>query len=352
MISRRSLISLLAFFGLIASRPAPMTGQEEETRIHVTVDMVQLEVAVTDGKGNYLTGLRPTDFEIVEDKIHQKIASFGEGNQPARRLIDLPEEGQTEESPSKDVAADGPQSAVAADALKFPGIAGANVFILFDTSDYMYRGFVYAQDSIAEFVRSLESPYRIAFYSYSRDLSRASALTADRSQVLRGVRSTVAGDNAALYNSLLLTLKDAQQQTGKKAIVVFSNGPDNASMVAPEDVAELAQSQEIPIYMISTREAKLDPVSTAVFQRITAATGGEAYFAKNWRDQRRAFAAIRNDLEHLYSISYYPRPNPNRGWRAITVKLKGPHLKKYRIRTRSGYRPRPVRITVESAQVQ
>src|SRR5260221_8005594 len=167
-------------------------------------------------------------------------------------------------------------------------VSGANVFILFDTSNYMFRdrGFVFAQDSIAEFVRSLDNPYRVAFYSYSRDFFRAASLTPDRSQVLRGVRSTVNGDDSALYNALLMTLKDAAISSGRKVVVVFSNGPDNSSMVAPEDVDELAQSEGIPIYMISTREARLDPASAAVFGRMTANTGGEAYFAKSWKDHR------------------------------------------------------------------
>jgi Ca-activated chloride channel homolog len=230
-------------------------------------------------------------------------------------------------------------------------VSGANVFILFDTSNYMYkgRGFVYAQDAIADFVRTLDSPYRVAFYSYSRDFFRAASLTTDRSQVLRGVRSTVNGDDSALYNALLMTLKDAAQYSGRKVVVVFSNGPDNSSMVAPEDVDELAQSQGIPIYMISTREAKLDPATAAVFERMSASTGGEAYSAKNWRDERQAFAMIREDLAHLYFVSYYPQPNPNRGWRAITVKLKDPKLKKYKLRTRSGYRPIPAHVTVDAA---
>ncbi|HXM14164.1 MAG TPA: VWA domain-containing protein, partial [Candidatus Eremiobacteraceae bacterium] len=226
-------------------------------------------------------------------------------------------------------------------------IAGSNVFILFDTSNYMYRGFVFAQDAISDFVRSLETADKIAFYSYSRDLFRSAPLTADRSEVVRGVRTTVAGDDAALYNSLLLTLKDASTQSGRKVVVVFSNGPDNASMVPPEDVAELAQSAGIPIYMISTREARLEPVSTVVFERMTAATGGKAYFANSWRDEKKAFASIRDDLGHLYSFSYYPEPNPNRGWRAINVKLVGEHAKQYHVRTRNGYRPQPNRFNSE-----
>ena len=226
-------------------------------------------------------------------------------------------------------------------------IGGSNVFILFDTSNYMYRGFVFAQDAIADFIRSLDSSDRVALYSYSRDLSRATSITSDRGKVLHGVRSTVAGDDAALYNSLLLTVKDAAQYSGRKVIVVFSNGPDNSSVVPPEDVAELAQSTGTVIYMISTQLAQIEPVSTAVFDRMTAATGGKAYFAKNWRDEKQAFAAIRDDLAHLYSVSYYPRANPNSGWRAITVKLAG-EKGKYRIRTRNGYRPLPARYSADN----
>ena len=224
----------------------------------------------------------------------------------------------------------------------------ANVFILFDTSNYMYRGFVFAQDAIAGFVRSLESASKVAFYSYSRDLSRASPLTADREQVLRGVRNTVAGDDAALYNCLLLTVKDAARITGRKVVVVFSNGPDNASLVPPEDVAELAQSTGTIIYMVSTQEAQLEPISTAVFERMSKATGGKAYFAKSWRDEKKAFASIRDDLSHLYSLSYYPQPNPNRGWRTITVKLVGKDLQKYHVRTRDGYRLQQVKASEEA----
>jgi Ca-activated chloride channel family protein len=341
----KNCFSLLALVLIVFSNPGSrMVAQESEPNIRVVVDMVQLNVAVTDNKGNYITGLHPSDFSIVEDSIPQKLATFGEGNEPAYKVAEI-------------MAGDGKTSAQAAgqqhqsdqkpaeDQSLGAMVAGANVFLLFDTSNYMYRGFVFAQDAIADFVRSLESADKVAFYSYSRDLSRSAPLTPDRAQVLRGVRATVAGDDAALYNCLLLTIKDAAHYTGRKVVVVFSNGPDNSSMVPPEDVAELAQSTGTAIYMISTQLAKLEPVSTAVFERMTAATGGKAYFAKTWRDEQRAFASIRDDLAHLYSVSYYPQPNPNRGWRAINVKLVGDRLKKYHIRTRNGYRPQPNRFS-------
>jgi Ca-activated chloride channel homolog len=304
--------------------------------VHVRVDMVQLDVAVTNKKGYYVTGLAPSDFAIYEDDIRQKIATFGEANEPPRKLADFrPGEGSPQLAEPSSAKKRANRSAKI-----LAGLTGANVFILFDTSNYMYRGFVFAQDSIAQFVRYLDRPDQIAFYSYSRDFSRVCQLSPDHALVASRIRYAVAGSDAALYDALLLTLKDAGKVSGPKVVVVFSNGPDDASVVAPEDVRELAQSEGVPIYMVSTRRAEVDPISAAIFDRISASTGGKAYFASGWHDQLKAFASIRDDLLHLYMLSYYPQPNPNLGWRKITVKLVAKKLRKYHVRTRSGYRPR------------
>jgi Ca-activated chloride channel family protein len=346
-----------------------LTGaQDDTTNIRVNVDLVQLNVAVTDSKGNYISGLGPENFAITEDKIPERIATFEEGNEPARQVIQPPANAAPGKpgAPSPHAAAKTTAAVAAAtpsvkgqaaglgeDPATLPSrVAGANVFVLFDTSNYMYRGFVFAQDAITEFVRSLEGANKVAFYSYSRDLSRNSALTSDRAQVLRGVRSTVAGDDAALYNCLLMTVEDASRYTGRKVVVVFSNGPDNASLVPPEDVAELAQSTGTIIYMISTREAQLEPISTAVFERMSKATGGKAYFARSWSDEKKAFAFIQEDLAHLYALSYYPQPNPSTGWRTITVKLVGKDLQKYHVRTRAGYRLQQAHSAASNADLE
>ncbi len=331
-------ISLFVLFLLLSPlflRTGP-SAQSNSSHLQVQVVLVELNVAVTDAKGNYVTGLKPEDFVIMEDKTPEKVTSFEEGSAPARVVVSHPFGGA--QAPSgemprlSDAGAPDLQTGVS------PHVTSSNVFILFDTSNYMYRGFVYAQDSIADFIRSLEGVNQLALYSYSRDLSRVAPLTSDRSEVMHGVRKTVAGDEAALYNSLLMTVKDAAPLTGRKAIVVFSNGPDNASLVPPEDISELAQSTGTIIYMISTREAQTEPISSAVFQRMSTATGGKAYFAKDWRDEKQAFASIRDDLAHIYTLSYYPQPTENKGWRKITVKLVGKGHQGYHIRTREGYR--------------
>src|SRR5215471_15414871 len=124
---------------------------QDNPDIHVVVNMVQLNVAVTDKKGNYVTALKPEDFEILEDGIVEKPATFAEGNGPARNLGEVANDGPG--NPAKGAAGQGLPGSSPQNLSEL--VSGANVFILFDTSDYMYRGFVFAQDAITEFVRSL-----------------------------------------------------------------------------------------------------------------------------------------------------------------------------------------------------
>jgi VWFA-related protein len=332
--ARLTLILLGTCPGLLfmpGSAP-PLAAQQSETRLHLNVNLVQLNIAVTNRKGQYISGLRPQDFAITEDNIPEKIASFEEGNRPVNEVSSSSAE---QDGSARMPLLSAPQPI--APEQSPPRTSGANIYILFDTSNYMYHTFVYAQDAIIDFVRSLASEDKVAFYSFSRNLSRAAGLTTNRFDIERGVRSTVAGDEDALYNSLLLTVEDAAPLLGRKAIVVFSNGPDNASSVPPEDVARLAESTGTIIYIISTAAAQEQPVSMAAFERVSRTTGGIAYFASNWRDEKKAFSSIKEDLAHLYTLTYYPRPNPNRGWRTIRVRLVGKDMEKYRVRTRDGY---------------
>jgi Ca-activated chloride channel homolog len=306
---------------------------QERPVFRVKVDMVVLSFTVTNNKGEYRNGLKPSDFKITEDGIVQKIATFAEGNRPALQVNDdgttrplIAGEGGSPGKPGLDPRAD--------------AFVGTSVFVLFDTSNFMYRGFVYAEDAIADFVRGLDRADSVAIYTFSRNLSRPGPLSKDRSEAILGLRKSVAGDDTALYNGLLLTLRDAAKVPGRKVVIVFSNGPDNASMVAPDDVRAVAEDEGIPIYVISTNEVNKDAISSGVFKRITARTGGKAYWAKTWQKQVEAFESIREDLGNSYTVTYYPQANPNEGFRKISVELVSDIGKKYRVRARPGYRPR------------
>lgn len=326
---RTPLASLTAILIAAAGGFYGLVALAQETTFRATVNYVVLSFTVTDSKGRYVNGLKPNEFKVLEDGIAQKINTFAEGNRPPVQVMD---DGTLKPlNVDTPVEEKGPSDA----------FTGTNVFVLFDTSNYMYRGFVYASDAIADFVRGLDRADSVAVYTFSRNLSRAADLTRDRNDAISGLRKAVAGDDAALYNGLLLTLRDAAKVPGRKVVIVFSNGPDNASMIAPDDVRAVAEDEGIPIYVISTSDAQKDQVSANIFKRLSNRTGGRAFFARTWQRQVEAFENIREDLGNSYTITYYPQPNPNEGFRKIEVQITTDASKKLRVRARPGYRPRP-----------
>jgi len=323
------VIRRLSFILLVVA----LAAAQDRPIFRVKVDMVVLSFTITDNKGKYVNGLKPSDFKILEDGIPQKLSTFSEGNKPP---VEIAADG-TMKPIVVDAAAAG---ASAGTETRSDAFVGTNVFVLFDTSNYMYRGFVYASDAIADFIRGLDRADSVAVYTYSRNLTRAAGLGKERSVAIGGLRNAVAGDDSALYNALLLTIRDAAKVPGRKVVIVFSNGPDNASMVAPDDVRAVAEDEGIPIYVISTNEISKDPISANVFKRISTRTGGKSYFATNWQKQVEAFEAIREDLGNSYTVTYYPQANPNEGFRKISVEVVSDAGKKYRVQARPGYRPR------------
>ena len=129
--TKNYFLFLVLVLTLFSSPGTRMVAQESAPNIRVVVDMVQLSVAVTDNKGNYITGLRPSDFAIVEDNIPQKLATFGEGNEPVYRVADTtPADGKT----SAQAAGQSANQKLPVDPDQSLGsmVAGANVFLLFD----------------------------------------------------------------------------------------------------------------------------------------------------------------------------------------------------------------------------
>jgi len=332
-----AILSTCVLLAALAAGFRQLRAQEpEQPTFRVKVDMVVLGFTVLDQKNKYVNGLKPKDFKVYEDDIQEKLATFAEGSRSPMQVLDNGELRPLRQQ-AAETAANVPANP---DAVDTKGEAtGTNVFVLFDTSNYMYRGFVYASDSIADFIRGLDRSDSIAVYTYSRNLNRAVPLNRDRGFAISGLRKAVAGDDSALYNCLLLTLRDAAKVPGRKVVIVFSNGPDNASMVSPEDVRAVAEDEGIPIYVISTSEVSKDPISSNIFKRISTNTGGKSYFAKTWQKQIEAFESIREDLGNSYTVTYYPQPNANEGFRKIRIELTDEAMRKYKIRARPGYRP-------------
>jgi VWFA-related protein len=270
------------------------------------VDLVTVSFTVTDSRGSYIRDLKAADIRILEDGVEQRIATFtGLSNVQAE---------QDDPSPVEN-----------------------NVFVLLSSSNAMYEDFMHASDTVADFVRSVSSRHGVAVYTFSRNLYRASPLSRNVSERVQAIRSNVVGDDTAVFNSLLLTVRDAAKVPGNKSIVLLSNGPDTASMVSPDDVARVAQEEGIPVHVVYTDES--DKLMDVVLRRIAAGTGGRAHVARSWDEQKAAFNLIGDELMNSYTLAYYPRPSENEGFRRIAIEIVSDTGRKYRVRARPGYKP-------------
>ena len=303
----RALIALLAVVGglvpdrLIAQSPLDPT-------FRVDVDMVMLTFNVLDTRGRSVRGLKPENMQVFEDGKLQKIATFAEGSK-----IPLALTGDRQDTP------------------------GTSVFILLDASNRMYGTLMHACDAIANFVRQLNPPDAVAVYTFGQNMWRSFPLTREHRQPRMALANMVAGSDTAVYNALLLTLRDAAKVSGRKVVILFSNGPDNASVIGPYDVGTVAADEGIPIYIVSTEDAMKDRETAKAFEFLTAHTGGKVHCARTWQGQWKAIAAIQNDIDSSYTIGYYPIFNPNVGFRHIRIEAATDVNKRYRVRVRPGY---------------
>jgi VWFA-related protein len=263
---------------------------------------------VSDEKGKYVTGLQQSDIKVFEDDTPQEIASFDEGG-----------------------------SVPAGFSVGRRTISGTNVFVLLDTSNAMYDTLPRACDAVADFIRRLDPADSLALYTFSRNMWRIVPLTREHSAPRANLQDVVAGEDTALYNALLLTLRDAQKTAGRNVVVVFSNGPDNASVIRPADVERVAVNSGIPVYIVSTQDPARSQPTAKSFELLTSYTGGKLYWAPQWQSQSKALMAIHNDIRSSYTAGYYPAANSNGGFRRVRVEVVSDSRKKFHVRVRPGY---------------
>ncbi len=162
MIRRLALITVLAALAFV------QVGAQDRPTFRVKVDMVVLSFQVTDNKGHYINGLKPKDFRILEDGIPQKLSTFAEGNKPPVQIAeDGTHEGDRTRRPRPKRAAKWRAPTTRSSA---PTSSCCST-----PATIMYRGFVYASDAIADFIRGLDRADSVAVYTYSRNLNARGA---------------------------------------------------------------------------------------------------------------------------------------------------------------------------------
>ena len=209
--------------------------------------------------------------------------------------------------------------------------------LLLDTTDSMSRAIPTVKNAALRLIDQLGESDQVAVYGFSTSLRLLQEFTANRSAAKRAVLGMRTGGGTALFDALAQVARDLSGRKGKKAIIAFTDGDDNASFLNATAALTRVRKTGIPLYTVAEGEALSSKVLTHELAEISRITGGLNYAARRSNEIEEIFQEITKALNQTYMLAYTaPRPQDSK-WRTIQLEVKG--VKGARIRAKEGYIP-------------
>jgi len=270
-------------------------------QLSVNVDLVVLQATVRDKKGLPVSDLREEDFRVYEDGVRQSIRVFKHEDIPVTVGLVVDHSGSMRQ--------------------KLPHVlAAARTFV--EASSKADEMFVVNFNE--KVTLGLEGPLR---------------LTNRPEELVRAISNTPATGKTALYDAVV----DARTylETGtreKKVLIVISDGGDNASRRGLAEVLKMLEQSSAIVYTIGIFDAEDEDRNPGVLRSLAQATGGEAYFPREFDEVVAICERIARDIRHQYTIGYVSG-NAARagGYHAVRVVASGAGKSKLVVRARSWY---------------
>jgi Ca-activated chloride channel homolog len=261
----------------------------------VSVEAVLVSVHVTDDRGRFVEGLGKEQFRLEEDGVQQNITSFLSEDAAASLLLEL------------------------------------------DISGSMGPAVGELRTATARFLGSLRPVDRVTLAGFNNGLwvlASASATPAARQAALEDIRPA---GGTALYDSMIRGLDLLRPMANPRALVVFTDGDDVASLATLDSVRSALASTDVVLYLIAQGRADKDQTLRSALTKVAVETGGAAYFSSQMSSLQGHFADIVNDLRHQYVLGYTPARDLGDGaWRKIAVQIVD-RDRKLTVRSRQGY---------------
>jgi len=259
----------------------------------VDVDVVQVTVTVSDGRGKFVPNIPQTAFHLLEDGKPQTISHFA----------------------SEDV----PLELVAA----------------IDISGSMAPSIPKLKSTVKEFLSDVPPQDQVTLLGFNDSIFTLTRKQTDPAERIKAVDLLASWGSTSLYDVILRGIEMLGRQTGRKALIVFTDGEDHGSHATINDVERRLQSSDVTLYMIGQgRGVTMEPLRR-IMERLSTPTGGRALFTENIDELHTAFADLLDELSNQYLIGYQST-NSKRDdqWRRIKVDVDGHH----EVRARQGYR--------------
>jgi Ca-activated chloride channel homolog len=260
----------------------------------VDVAAVQVTASVTDGKGNFVRGLPRDAFRVYEDDVPQRLSAFASENIPLEIVVAM------------------------------------------DVSGSMTSAMPVLKEAVKKFLSALRPTDRVTLIGFNDNVFTLARPSMDLAARLKAVDRMSAWGGTSLYDAVVKAIDQLGRQTGRRVLVVFSDGEDLNSRI-PEALAERrVEASDVVVYPIGQgRATKLESLKQ-VLQRLAEKSGGRAFF-ESLENLDAVFGKLVEELSNQYLLGY-PRPDTahDTRWRKLRVELPG--RRDLKVRARQGYR--------------
>ena len=304
---------MLRFFQLfavlmpfVAMVSAQETGHSDQT-LKVDVQLVQLPVAVVDRDGRAVNGLTKENFEVFEDSAEQEITFF--------RREDIP----------------------------------VSVGLVIDNSGSMHNKRQRVNAAALAFARESNPEDETFIVSFDDQVYLDQDFTSSIDDLTRAFSSIDTRGQTAVYDAISLSVDHLRKGTkDKKALLLVSDGEDNASRYNFDRALDALRKSDVILYAIGLLDApdqhlgifRKPPENKAkeALTRFAQATGGQAYFPKSVDEIDQLCRSIAHDLRNQYMIGYSSSNRAADGsWRRINVRLNHRMASRFTVRAKPGY---------------
>jgi VWFA-related protein len=207
--------------------------------------------------------------------------------------------------------------------------------ILLDTTGSMAAALPIVKNSLIRMLDELREEDTVAVYGFSTGLNRLQDFTADKAAAKQAVLRTRAGGATALFDAVSELAREVAARAGKKAILVFTDGEDNASVLNARSAVQRAKNAGVPVYAIAEGEALNSKTLLSELKDIAESTGAQFHEAHKTSEITGIFQDIAGDLQHTYMLAYKPPPSSDRSWRNVELTVAG--VKGAKVRAKKGY---------------
>ena len=207
--------------------------------------------------------------------------------------------------------------------------------ILLDTTGSMAAALPIVKNSVIRMLDELREEDTVAVYGFSTGLNRLQDFTTDKAAAKLAVLRTRAAGDTALFDAVSQLAREVAARAGKKAILVFTDGEDNASVLNARSAVQRAKDAGVPVYAIAEGEALQSKKLLSELKDIADTTGAQLHEAHKTNEITAIFQDIAADLQHTYLLSYKPPPSSDHTWRTVELTVAG--VKGAKIRAKKGY---------------